>query len=229
MKKKFGWISTILLIVGLVFCFVGCGEQEFTPSGSSGDTESLTLNFNGGKLFGNSSVKFSSEDIENVVGMPIETALVYLNFGIDKLQKNDCIFEGWTLTKNGDNLVRYLPEYGTLYAKWQSLQDDNNDDSNEDDNNDNSGDNTGPLSLTLDFNGGTMNGESSITLTTEQLEMYIGLDYAIAINTLSVLTSIPTKNDGSTFVGFATTRNGTPGEPWTIPESGSHTLYAIYM
>lgn len=252
--KKFSWFVAMLLVTCMIFLVYGCKEQEFTPSGSSGDTETLTLDFNGAKLFGNSSVKFTCEEIEDFVGFPIETALVYLNFGIDRLERDNYEFVGWTLKKNGTNLVRYLPEYGVLYAKWDNgidddfgdIDDGTDDDSGDidDDSDDNSGnidddfnDDSGsqdfdpdaPLSVTLDFNGGTMNGESSLILTYEQLEMYIGLDFAIAINNLGVLTSVPTKNDGSTFIGFAATRNGTPGEPWTIPESGNHTLYAIWM
>lgn len=229
--KKFARFIAILLVTCMIFLVYGCKEQELPPS-SGGDTSSLTLDFNGGKLFGNSSVKFSCEEIENFVGFPIESALVYLNFGIDRLERDNYEFVGWTLKKNGTNLVRYLPEYGVLYAKWDNGIDDDFGDI-DDDFNDDSGsqdfDPDAPLSVTLDFNGGTMNGESSLILTYEQLEMYIGLDFAIAINNLGVLTSVPTKNDGSTFIGFAATRNGTPGEPWTIPESGNHTLYAIWM
>ncbi|MBQ3023806.1 MAG: hypothetical protein IJD23_00680 [Spirochaetaceae bacterium] len=224
--KKFSWFVAMLLVTCMIFLVYGCKEQEFTPSGSSGDTESLTLDFNGAKLFGNSSVKFTSEEIEDVVGMPIETALVYLNFGIDRLERDNYEFVGWTLKKNGTNLVRYLPEYGVLYAKWDNGTID--DSGNPDDGT--SGDPNAPLSVTLDFNGGTYEGESSLTLTAEELEMYVGMDITLAINNLRVFTtSFPSKSDGSTFVGFATSRNGNPGEPWTIPESGSHTLYAIYM
>lgn len=240
--KKFARFIAILLVTCMIFLVYGCKEQELPPS-SGGDTSSLTLDFNGGKLFGNSSVKFSCEEIEDFVGFPIESALVGLNFGISNLHKGESDFLGWTLKKNGTNLVRYLPEYGVLYAKWDNGIDDDfgdiddgSDDNSgniDDDFNDNSGsqdfDPDAPLSVTLDFNGGTMNGESSLILTYEQLEMYIGLDFAIAINNLGVLTSVPTKTDGSTFIGFAATRNGTPGEPWTIPESGNHTLYAIWM
>lgn len=240
--KKFARFIAILLVTCMIFLVYGCKEQELPPS-SGGDTSSLTLDFNGGKLFGNSSVKFSCEEIEDLVGTPIEVALSYLDFGIDRLEKGESDFLGWTLKKNGENYVRYLPEYGILYAKWDNgidddfgdIDDDTDDDSGniDDDFYDDSGsqdfDPDAPLSVTLDFNGGTMNGESSLILTYEQLEMYIGLDFAIAINNLGVLTSVPTKNDGSTFIGFAATRNGTPGEPWTIPESGNHTLYAIWM
>ena len=230
--KNFARFVAMLLVTCMIFLVYGCKEQEFTPSGSSGDTETLTLDFNGAKLFGNSSVKFTCEEIEDFVGFPIETALVYLNFGIDRLERDNYEFVGWTLKKNGTNLVRYLPEYGVLYAKWDNGIDDDFgdiDDGTDDDSGSQDFDPDAPLSVTLDFNGGTMNGESSLILTYEQLEMYIGLDFAIAINNLGVLTSVPTKNDGSTFIGFAATRNGTPGEPWTIPESGNHTLYAIWM
>ena len=229
--KKFARFIAILLVTCMIFLVYGCKEQEL-PSSNEGDTSSLTLDFNGGKLFGNSSVKFSCEEIEDFVGFPIESALVGLNFDISNLHKGESDFLGWTLKKNGENYVRYLPEYGILYAKWDNGIDDDFGDI-ADGSDDNSGsqdfDPDAPLSVTLDFNGGTMNGESSLILTYEQLEMYIGLDFAIAINNLGVLTSVPTKNDGSTFIGFAATRNGTPGEPWTIPESGNHTLYAIWM
>ena len=212
--KKFSWFVAMLLVTCMIFLVYGCKEQEL-PSSNEGDTSSLTLDFNGGKLFGNSSVKFSCEEIEDLVGTPIELALSYLDFGIDRLEKGESDFLGWTLKKNGENYVRYLPEYGILYAKWD---------------NGTSSEPNAPLSVTLDFNGGTYEGESSLTLTAEELEMYVGMDITLAINNLRVFTtSFPSKNDGSTFIGFAATRNGTPGEPWTIPESGSHTLYAIYM
>lgn len=223
--KKFSWFVAMLLVTCMIFLVYGCKEQELPPSGSGGDTSSLTLDFNGGKLFGNSSVKFSCEEIEDLVGTPIELALSYLDFGIDRLEKGESDFLGWTLKKNGTNLVRYLPEYGVLYAKWDNGTID--DSGNPDDGT--SGDPNAPLSVTLDFNGGTYEGESSLTLTAEELEMYVGMDITLAINNLGVLTSVPTKTDGSTFIGFAATRNGTPGEPWTIPESGNHTLYAIWM
>lgn len=73
--KKFARFIAILLVTCMIFLVYGCKEQELPPS-SGGDTSSLTLDFNGGKLFGNSSVKFSCEEIEDFVGFPIESPLL---------------------------------------------------------------------------------------------------------------------------------------------------------
>lgn len=232
--KNFAWTVAILLVSCAIFCFLGC-EQDTPISDENLDTSSLTLDFNGGKYLGNSSMKFTDTEVEDFAGLPINNALEELGVDIDRLHKDNYEFVGWTLKRNGQNLVRYLPEYGVLYAKWNNgtgggIGDNTviapgGDSSSDDQDNDPNA----PLSITLDFNGGTMNGESSITLTYEDLELFIGMPYMSAINTLGVLTSVPTKNDGSIFVGFATTKNGTVEEPWVIPESGSYTLYAIYM
>ena len=223
MKKKFGWISTILLIVGLVFCFVGCGDSkhESPSNNNAGDTTSLTLNFNGGKINDKTSIKFPINDIEDYVGYPIDQALSNLGFGIENLSRSGYEFVGWTLKKNGNNLVRYLPEYGVLYAKW-----------------DNGSGNSGlgggdvvkpvtsPLSVTFDFNGGTMNGERSVTATYDDLKNYIGLDYTFVYTALGF--QMPLKTDGSVYIGFSFEKNGQPLQLWAIPESGNYTLYAVW-
>lgn len=221
MKKKFGWISTILLIVGLVFCFVGCGDSkhESPSNNNTGDTTSLTLNFNGGKINDKTSIKFPINDIEDYVGCPIDVALS--NLGINNPIRSGYEFVGWTLKKNGNNLVRYLPEYGVLYAKWQRTSDNGSGSNTQ-----NPGVQNSPLNVTFDFNGGTMNGERFVTATYDDLKNYIGLDYTYVYTALGF--QMPLKTDGSVCIGFSFEKNGQPLQLWAIPESGNYTLYAVW-
>lgn len=124
MKKRF-LLLHFFLAINLIFLFFSCKDVPLSSVMVEPDTSSLTLNFNGGNLFGDSSIKFNYEEIELLVGMPIDDALVELDFGINNLEKKGYEFLGWTLKRNGNNLVQYLPEYGILYAKWSKLQDEN--------------------------------------------------------------------------------------------------------
>jgi uncharacterized repeat protein (TIGR02543 family) len=218
-KKILNGLMCLVALLGL-FCFMSCAADAGGDSGS-GNTDKLVLDFNGGKIYDESSIQFSYEQIELYVGLPIDEALNLLNFGVTKLSKDNAIFEGWTLKRNGNSLVRYLPEYGTLYAKWQSTGNQGGGGSG------GGGTNNSKLTITFDFDGGkTSDGETSLTLYSSDLKLYIGAPAAAIFRVLDL--EEPTK-EGYTFTGWTSTKDGNDAFNLQIPSSGTHTFYAKWV
>lgn len=220
-KKILNGLMCFVTLFGL-FCFVSCAADAGSDSASA-STDKLVLDFNGGKIYDESSIQFSYEQIEPYVGLPIDEALNLLNFGVTKISKGNAIFEGWTLKRNGNSLVRYLPEYGTLYAKWQSTGNQGGGGSGSG----GGGINNSKLTITFDFNGGrTSDGKTSITLYSSDLELYIGAPAAAIFRVLDL--EEPTK-EGYTFTGWTSTKDGNDAFNLQIPSSGTHTFYAKWV
>ena len=213
-KKILNGLMCLVTLFGL-FCFMSCAADAGSDSASA-STDKLVLDFNGGKIYDESSIQFSYEQIEPYVGLPIDEALNLLKFGVTKLSKDNAIFEGWTLKRNGNSLVRYLPEYGTLYAKWQSTG-----------NSGGGGTNNSKLTITFDFDGGkTSDGKTSITLYEDDLKLYSGAPAAGLFRLFGL--EEPTK-EGYTFTGWTSTKDGNDAFNLQIPSSGTHTFYAKWV
>ena len=218
-KKILNGLMCLVALLGL-FCFMSCAADAGSDSGS-GNTDKLVLDFNGGKIYDESSIQFSYEQIERYVGLPIDEALNLLNFGVTKLSKDNAIFEGWTLKRNGNSLVRYLPEYGTLYAKWQSTGNQGGGGSG------GGGTNNSKVTITFDFDGGkTSDGKTSITLYEDDLKLYSGAPAAGLFRLFGL--EEPTKK-GYTFTGWTSTKDGNDAFNLQIPSSGTHTFYAKWV
>lgn len=217
-KKILNGLMCLVILFGL-FCFMSCAADAGSGSDDN-NTDKLVLDFNGGKIYDESSIQFSYEQIEPYVGLPIDEALNLLNFGVTKISKGNAIFEGWTLKRNGNSLVRYLPEYGTLYAKWQSTGNQGGGGSG------GGGTNNSKLTITFDFNGGTLNGESSMTFDYDDLKYLMG---SSTLNVFAVLgLNYPTKS-GYEFAGWTSTKDGDDSMTTTVPSSGTHTFYAKWV
>ena len=218
-KKILNGLMCLVTLFGL-FCFMSCAADAGSDSASA-STDKLVLDFNGGKIYDESSIQFSYEQIKLYVGLPIDEALNLLNFGVTKLSKDNAIFEGWTLKRNGNSLVRYLPEYGTLYAKWQSTGNQGGGGSG------GGGTNNSKLTITFDFDGGkTSDGKSSKTLYYDDLELLLNTPTASVFAFLGLEN--PTK-DGYTFAGWASSKDGDDSMTTTVPSSGTHTFYAKWV
>ena len=198
-----------------VLCIFGCDNPSTIVR--KGDTSSLTLNFNGGNIYGDSSIKFSYYQYGPLVGMEIDDALNMLNFGVAKLSRDGYVFVGWTLKKNGNALVKYLPEYGVLYAKWKTTGNQGGGGSG------GGGTNNSALSVTFDFNGGTLNGKSSMTFDYNDLKNLMGSSTLTVFPFLSL--AHPSKS-GYDFVGWTSIKDGDDALTTTVPSSGTHTFYA---
>lgn len=218
-KKILNGLMCLVTLFGL-FCFMSCAADAGGDSASA-STDKLVLDFNGGKIYDESSIQFSYEQIEPYVGLPIDEALNLLKFGVTKLSKDNAIFEGWTLKRNGNSLVRYLPEYGTLYAKWQSTGNSGGGGSS------GGGTNNSKLTITFDFDGGkTSDGKTSITLYEDDLKLYSGAPAAGLFRLFGL--EEPTK-EGYTFTGWTSTKDGNDAFNLQIPSSGTHTFYAKWV
>lgn len=218
-KKILNGLMCLVTLFGL-FCFMSCAADAGSDSASA-STDKLVLDFNGGKIYDESSIQFSYEQIEPYVGLPIDEALNLLKFGVTKLSKDNAIFEGWTLKRNGNSLVRYLPEYGTLYAKWQSTGNSGGGGSS------GGGTNNSKLTITFDFDGGkTSDGKTSITLYEDDLKLYSGAPAAGLFRLFGL--EEPTK-EGYTFTGWTSTKDGNDAFNLQIPSSGTHTFYAKWV
>ncbi|MBP3449733.1 MAG: leucine-rich repeat protein [Spirochaetaceae bacterium] len=189
-----------IMILLLIIC--GCKEPE-VPSVQSGNP-SLILDFNGTSLRDKEYQVFESEYISSHVGKPIEQALNDLDFGIKNLNKEGFVLIGWTKTKDGNDFVRRLPTFGTLYAKWISLPDEKD------------------LTLILDFNGGKIDNKASKILSSDVLHDYRGNLISETLKSLSI--SNPEKSK-VIFLGWTLSKNGEDYLEY-LPENGIVTLYA---
>ena len=150
----------------------------------------------------------SLKEIEYYVGMPIDAALAELGIITTRIYKTGFYFCGWKQNKSSETFIKSLPPYGTLYAIWQST-------GNQGGGSGGSTDMQEPI-VTFDFNGGTLDGKSSMTFD------YDDLKYSMGSSTISVFAFLglehPTKS-GYTFLGWSTNSNA------TSPEYNSNSLY----
>lgn len=208
-KKLLSFMSCVMAVCGLL-CFTSCASESDSGS-SGGNTDKLVLDFNGGKMFNYKSAEFSIEEITPYVGMPIDNALAALGIAKANIKKEGFYLHGWTLKKNGETCVTNLPTFGTLYAKWgtEPLEDDNE---------------NVPLTLTLNFNGGKVDGVSNKYFDNSKVESYAGKNIYEVLSGLGVAN--PTKED-YVFIGW-TDNLTTANKVTTLPTSGDVILYAIW-
>ena len=175
------------------------GKEENVPL-------TLTLDFNGGKVEGDSSKYFDNSKIANYAGRSIDEVLSGL--GITNPKKENYVFIGWTDNLTTANEVTTLPTKGnvTLYAIWQFNGTAN------------------PLTLTLDFNGGTSGEDSYFVLTDDEIADYKGMPIARYFTEKN--KPLPTK-EGYTLSGWSTTRNGEATIVY-IPLEGTVKYYAVW-
>ncbi len=209
-KKILNGLMCLVTLFGL-FCFMSCAADAGSDSASA-STDKLVLDFNGGKMFNYKSAEFSIEEITPYVGMPIDKALAALGIDTTNIKKEGLYLHGWTLKKNGETCVTNLPTFGTLYAKWGTdpLEDDNE---------------NVPLTLTLNFNGGKLDGTSIKYFDNSKIAKYAGKTIDEALEGLGITN--PTKED-YVFIGW-TDNLTTANEVTTLPTKGNVTLYAIWQ
>ena len=214
MKSKFvknllSFMSCVMAVCGLL-CFTSCASESDSGS-SGGNTDKLVLDFNGGKMFNYKSAEFSIEEITPYVGMPIDNALAALGIAKANIKKEGFYLHGWTLTKNGETCVTNLPTFGTLYAKWGTDPLPKDEDV--------------PLTLTLDFNGGKLDGASFKYFDNSKVAKYASKTIDEALEGLGI-TTITKEN--YELVGW-TDNLTTANEVTTLPTKGNVTLYAIWQ
>lgn len=212
-KKLLTFMTCIMATLGFM-CFTSCADGTGSGSGG-GNTDKLVLDFNGGTYMGNKTASFTLKEIEYYVGMPIDAALAELGIITTRIYKTGFYFCGWKQNKSSETFIKSLPPYGTLYAIWQST-------GNQGGGSGGSTDMQEPI-VTFDFNGGTLDGKSSMTFD------YDDLKYSMGSSTISVFAFLglehPTKS-GYTFLGWTSTKNGDDALTTTVPSSGTHTFYA---
>ena len=166
----------------------------------------LTLNFNGGYIEGASYKYFDNSKVAKYAGKTIDEALEGL--GITTITKENYELVGWTDNLITANEVTTLPTKGnvTLYAIWQFNGTAN------------------PLTLTLDFNGGTSGEESYFVLTDDLIADYKGKPIAKYFTEKN--KPLPTKK-GYDLIGWSTTRNG-EATIVNIPLEGTVKYYAVW-
>ena len=207
-KKLLTFMSCIVATLGLM-CFVSCAADAGSDSYDN-NTDKLVLDFNGGTMHGHKTVEFSMDDITPHVGKAIDEAFKCLGLDTAFIKKEGFYLHGWTLKKNGETCVTNLPTFGTLYAKWgnEPLEDEDV-----------------PLNLTLDFNGGKLDGASFKYFDNSKVAKYAGKTIDEALEGLGITN--PTKED-YVFIGW-TDNLTTANEVTTLPTKGNVTLYAIWQ
>lgn len=208
-KKLLTFMSCIVATLGLM-CFVSCAADAGSDSDDN-NTDKLVLDFNGGKMFNYKSAEFLIEEITPYVGMPIDNALAALGIAKANIKKEGFYLHGWTLKKNGETCVTNLPTFGTLYAKWGTDPLPKDEDV--------------PLTLTLDFNGGKLDGASFKYFDNSKVAKYAGKTIDEALEGLGI-TTITKEN--YELVGW-TDNLITANEVTTLPTKGNVTLYAIWQ
>ena len=208
-KKILNGLMCLVTLFGL-FCFMSCAADAGSDSGS-GNTDKLVLDFNGGKMFNYKFAEFSIEEITPYVGMPIDKALAALGIDTTNIKKEGLYLHGWTLKKDAETCVQNLPTFGTLYAKWgtEPLEDDNE---------------NVPLTLTLDFQGGKVDGATTKYFDNSKVASYAGKNIDEVLSGLGVTN--PTKED-YVFIGW-TDNLTTANKVTTLPTSGDVILYAMW-
>ena len=208
-KKLLTFMSCIVATLGLM-CFVSCAADAGSGSGG-GNTDKLVLDFNGGTMHGHKTVEFTMEDITPHVGKAIDEAFKCLGFDTAFIKKEGFYLHGWTLKKNGETCVTNLPTFGTLYAKWGTEPLPKDEDV--------------PLTLTLDFNGGKLDGASFKYFDNSKVAKYADKTIDEALEGLGI-TTITKEN--YELVGW-TDNLTTANEVTTLPSKGNVTLYAIWQ
>ena len=208
-KKLLTFMSCIVATLGLM-CFVSCAADAGSDSDDN-NTDKLVLDFNGGTMFGHKTVEFSIEDITPHVGKAIDEALASLGVTTESIKKTGFYLHGWTLKKNGETFVTNLPTFGTLYAKWGTDPLPKDEDV--------------PLNLTLNFNGGKLDGASFKYFDNSKVAKYADKTIDEALEGLGI-TTITKEN--YELVGW-TDNLTTANEVTTLPTKGNVTLYAIWQ
>ena len=208
-KKLLTFMSCIVATLGLM-CFVSCAADAGSDSDDN-NTDKLVLDFNGGTMHGHKTAEFSMEDITPHVGKAIDEAFKCLGFDTAFIKKEGFYLHGWTLKKNGETCVTNLPTFGTLYAKWGTEPLPKDEDV--------------PLTLTLNFNGGKLDGASFKYFDNSKVAKYAGKTIDEALEGLGI-TTITKEN--YELVGW-TDNLITANEVTTLPTKGNVTLYAIWQ
>ena len=208
-KKLLTFMSCIVATLGLM-CFVSCAADAGSDSDDN-NTDKLVLNFNGGTMHGHKTVEFSMDDITPHVGKAIDEAFKCLGLDTAFIKKEGFYLHGWTLKKNGETCVTNLPTFGTLYAKWGTDPLPKDEDV--------------PLTLTLDFNGGKLDGASFKYFDNSKVAKYADKTIDEALEGLGI-TTITKEN--YELVGW-TDNLITANEVTTLPTKGNVTLYAIWQ
>jgi hypothetical protein len=191
MKRFFNRTLLVLISISFLFCCFGCSDinlDKFNPlnifnsednsnSDNSTSSSGVTIDFNGGVLNNQNRITFKSDEIAPYVGMDIEDALYELDFGIENLQKEGFVLDGFTKTKNGDDYVWFFPTFGTIYAKWGlDLVSD--------------GGNVGSILVTFNLNGGYSYDNSLGYEVSDDISMTIDADDYLDL----YFTSVPYKS-----------------------------------
>lgn len=208
-KKLLTFMSCIVATLGLM-CFVSCAADAGSDSDDN-NTDKLVLDFNGGTMHGHKTVEFTMEDITPHVGKAIDEAFKCLGLDTAYIKKEGFYLHGWTLKKNGETCVTNLPTFGTLYAKWGTDPLPKDEDV--------------PLTLTLDFNGGKLDGASFKYFDNSKVAKYADKTIDEALEGLGI-TTITKEN--YELVGW-TDNLTTANEVTTLPTKGNVTLYAIWQ
>ena len=208
-KKLLTFMSCIVATLGLM-CFVSCAADAGSDSDDN-NTDKLVLDFNGGTMHGHKTVEFTMEDITPHVGKAIDEAFKCLGLDTAFIKKEGFYLHGWTLKKNGETCVPNLPPFGTLYAKWGTDPLTKDEDV--------------PLNLTLNFNGGKLEGASFKYFDNSKVAKYAGKTIDEALEGLGI-TTITKEN--YELVGW-TDNLTTANEVTTLPTKGNVTLYAIWQ
>ena len=208
-KKLLTFMSCIVAALGLM-CFVSCAADAGSDSDDN-NTDKLVLDFNGGTMHGHKTAEFSMDDITPHVGKAIDEAFKCLGFDTAFIKKEGFYLHGWTLKKNGETCVTNLPTFGTLYAKWETEPLPKDEDV--------------PLTLTLNFNGGKLDGASFKYFDNSKVAKYADKTIDEALEGLGI-TTITKEN--YELVGW-TDNLITANEVTTLPTKGNVTLYAIWQ
>ena len=205
-KKLLTFMSCIMAVCGLL-CFTSCAAASDSGS-DSGNTDKLVLDFNGGKMFNYKFAEFSIEEITPYVGKPINEALKGLGIDAANIKKEGFYLHGWTLKKDAETCVENLIPFGTLYAKWSTTPTQE----------------ITPLTLTLDFQGGKVDGATTKYFDNSKIANYAGKNIDEVLSGLGVTN--PTKED-YVFIGW-TDNLTTANKVTTLPTSGDVILYAMW-
>lgn len=208
-KKILNGLMCLVTLFGL-FCFMSCAADAGSDSDDN-NTDKLVLDFNGGTMHGHKTVEFSMEEITPHVGKAIDEAFKCLGLDTAFIKKEGFYLHGWTLKKNGETCVTNLPTFGTLYAKWGTDPITKDEDV--------------PLNLTLNFNGGKLDGASFKYFDNSKVAKYAGKTIDEALEGLGI-TTITKEN--YELVGW-TDNLTTANEVTTLPTKGNVTLYAIWQ
>lgn len=208
-KKILNGLMCLVTLFGL-FCFMSCAADAGSDSDDN-NTDKLVLDFNGGTMHGHKTVEFSMEEITPHVGKAIDEAFKCLGLDTAFIKKEGFYLQGWTLKKNGETCVPNLPPFGTLYAKWGTEPLPKDEDV--------------PLTLTLNFNGGKLDGASVKYFDNSKVAKYAGKTIDEALEGLGI-TTITKEN--YELVGW-TDNLTTANEVTTLPTKGNVTLYAMWQ